>query len=341
MKTKVLTILKYLLFFAIGIFLVWWQFSKMSALQLSQFKESLKHANYWLVLPVTIMAILSHLSRAVRWKILMAPMGYKPRTSTTFYTIMTGYLVNTFLPRAGEILKCSLLSKYTKIPMNKLIGTVLVERAFDLFCYLILIIFTIIIQIKFVSQYIREKLSGLTSTKHGMPGWIKIIVFISLIIILIAFIKWLFKKYAHHPHIINVKGFHIGLTEGLRTIRHLKRRRWFLAHTLFIWTMYLLEIYTGFFALDATSHLNLINASTVLSLATLGMIVSPGGIGAFPLAVQEVLLLYNIDNVSFGWLIWGISTAIIIVGGIICFLLLIYQKKKIYEAATISRQENL
>lgn len=341
MKKKIITILKYTLFLALGIFLVWWQFSKMSNDQILQFKESLKHANYWLIIPVIIMALLSHLSRAVRWKILMAPMGYKPRTSTTFYTIMAGYLVNTFLPRAGEILKCSLLSKYAKIPMNKLIGTVLVERAFDLICYLMLIIFTILIQIRFVSEYVKDKLSGLTSTKHGMPGWIKIIAFISIIIIIVSFIKWVLKKYAHHSYIISLKGFHIGLSEGFRTIQHLKKRRWFLAHTFFIWSMYLLEIYTGFFALDATAHLNLINACTVLSLATLGMIVSPGGIGAFPLAVQEVLLLYNIDNVSFGWLIWGISTAIIIIVGIICFTLLIYQKKMLYEIDTTKRNENL
>ncbi|GAC1584835.1 MAG: lysylphosphatidylglycerol synthase transmembrane domain-containing protein [Ginsengibacter sp.] len=303
----------------------------MSKEQIIQFKESLKHANYWLIIPVIIMSLLSHLSRAMRWKLLMRPMGYLPKTSTTFFTIMTGYLVNTFLPRAGEILKCSLLSKYAKIPMNKLIGTVLVERAFDLICYLALILITIIIQINFVSQYVKTKLSGLVSNKHGMPPWIKLVVFISIVIIVIAIIKWIFKKYELHPYIVSIKGFHIGLKEGFRTITRLKKRRLFLAHTFFIWLMYLLEIYIGFFALEATSNLNIIHACSVLSLATLGMIVSPGGIGAFPLAVQEVLLLYNIDNVSFGWLIWGISTAIIIVAGIICFTLLIYQKKVIYE----------
>jgi hypothetical protein len=95
--------------------------------------------------------------------------------------------------------------------------------------------------------------------------------------------------------------------------------------------MYLLEIYIGFSALSATSHLGIIEACSVLSLATLGMIVSPGGIGAFPLAVQEVLLIYNVDNVSFGWLIWGVSTAIVIVVGLTCLGLLMYKNKKLNE----------
>ena len=109
MKKKIFTILKYTFFLALGFFLVWWQFDKMSALQKSQFYESLKNANYWLILPIVIMAILSHISRSVRWKILIEPMGYKPSTANTFYSVMSGYLANTFLPRAGEILKCSLL----------------------------------------------------------------------------------------------------------------------------------------------------------------------------------------------------------------------------------------
>jgi hypothetical protein len=96
--------------------------------------------------------------------------------------------------------------------------------------------------------------------------------------------------------------------------------------------MYTLEIYIGFSALSATSHLGIVQACSVLSLATLGMIVSPGGIGAFPLAVQEVLLIYNVDNVSFGWIIWGVSTGIIIVVGLISFGLLIYKNKKTNEA---------
>lgn len=96
--------------------------------------------------------------------------------------------------------------------------------------------------------------------------------------------------------------------------------------------MYLMQIYIGFSALSATAHLGITEAFSVLSLATLAMIVSPGGIGAFPIAVQEVLLIYNVDNISFGWLMWGISTVIIIVFGLISFGLLVYKNKRIHEA---------
>lgn len=332
MRKKFLLILKYLFFLALGFFLVWWQFDKMTALQKTQFFESLKHADYWLLVPVITMAILSHISRSVRWKIIIEPMGYKPSTANTFYAVMSGYLVNTFIPRGGELVKCHLLNRYEKIPMNKLVGTILIERAFDLVCYFVLIILTILIQIKHVSAFVKQKLSELAATKNGMPFWGKILIFILVIMALWVVVRWLFRKFSHHRYVINIKGFHIGLREGLGTLKNLKNRGWFIAHTLFIWLMYLLEIYVGFSALSATSHLGIVEACSVLSLATLGMIVSPGGIGAFPLAVQEVLLLYNIDNVSFGWLIWGVSTAIIIVAGLISFGLLLHKNKKLHEA---------
>ena len=105
--------------------------------------------------------------------------------------------------------------------------------------------------------------------------------------------------------------------------------------------MYLLQIHIGFSVLSATSHLGIAEACSVLSLATLGMIVSPGGIGAFPLAVQEVLLIYNVDNVSFGWLMWGVATAIIVVVGLICFGLLIYKNKRSNETKQTNIAETI
>ena len=325
-------------FLGLGIFLVWWQFSKMTADDKAQFSESLKHANYWLLLPVIILAIFSHISRAVRWKILIEPLGYHPSTATTFYSIMCGYFVNTFVPRGGEILRCSLMHRYEKIPMNKLIGTILIERVFDLVCYFVLIVFTILFQIKYVSHYINEKLEKLVASKNGSPFWLKVTGIILILILVVMGIKWIFKKYANHRHIISIKGFHLGLAEGFRTIKRLKNRGWFVAHTFFIWMMYILEIYVGFKSLAATSGLSVIHACSVLSLATLGMIISPGGIGAFPLAVQEVLKIYDINNISFGWMIWGVSTGIVLVGGIISFALLLYKSKRLHLTNSLKEE---
>jgi glycosyltransferase 2 family protein len=327
MKKKLISILKYTFFLGIGVFLMWWQFSKMTQFQKAQFEISLRHANYIYLIPVTILAILSYISRAIRWKILIEPMGYHPSTANTLYATMCGYFANTFVPRAGEILRCTMLGRYEKIPVNKLIGTILVERVFDLFCYFLIVVFTILIQVQTVSDFLQKKLEHFYNQKPIVPAWAKILIFLVVIGLAILLVKWLFKKHASHRHVIKLRGLHLGLKEGFSTIIHLKKRKAFIAHTIFIWAMYLLQIYIGFNALSATSSLGIEAAFSVLSLSTLAMIIAPGGIGAFPVAVQQVLLIYDIDNISFGWIIWGVTTAIIILSGIICFGLIIYTNK--------------
>jgi uncharacterized protein (TIRG00374 family) len=332
MKKKVVAILKYLVFLGIGIFLMWWQLSKMTPVQKLQFRDSLLHANYVIIIPIAIIAILSHISRAIRWKIMIEHMGYSPSTANTFYATMCGYFANTFIPRAGEILRCTLLARYEKVPVNKLIGTILVERFFDLFCYFLIIILTICIQLNTVSDFIKQKILLISNAKTVFPWWVVAIAVLLAGALVIVFIKWVLKRHSNHPHIIKLKGFHLGLKEGFTTILLLKKRKLFIFHTVFIWTMYLLEIYIGFYALSATTGLGLGAALSVLSLATLAMIVAPGGIGAFPVAIQQVLLIYSIDNISFGWLMWSVATGIIIVTGSISFALLVKNNKKKNEA---------
>ncbi|MGN6342726.1 MAG: lysylphosphatidylglycerol synthase transmembrane domain-containing protein [Ginsengibacter sp.] len=328
MKKTFFSILKYLFFLGIGAFLTWWQISKMTPLQKIQFKESLIHAHYIYILPVFLLTIMAHISRAVRWKILIEPMGYEPKTSNTFYAVMGGYFANTFLPRAGEILRCTLLSKYDKIPVSKLFGTILVERVFDLLCYFLLLIITFLIQIETVSDFVTGKMSKMTDVGRASSLWgILIIILISLAIIFFIS-RHILIKYKEHRLVIKLKGIHLGLKEGFTTILHLKKRKKFIAHSVFIWACYILQVYIGFSALDTTSSLGITAAFSVLSLVTLAMIVSPGGLGAFPVAVQQVLLIYNVDNISFGWLMWGVTTAIIIVVGLISFGLLIYQNRR-------------
>ncbi|MEP6949881.1 MAG: lysylphosphatidylglycerol synthase transmembrane domain-containing protein [Ginsengibacter sp.] len=331
MKKKIIAIFKYLVFLGVGIFLMWWQLSKMTAVQRLQFRESLQHANYIVILPIIIIAILSHISRAIRWKIMIEHMGYHPSTSNTFYATMCGYFANTFIPRAGEILRCTLLARYEKVPVNKLIGTILVERFFDLFCYILIIVFTICIQLDTVSDFIKKKVLLISNRNASFSWWILLLSVAVAAILVTIFVKWILKRHSNHRHIIKLRGFHIGLKEGFTSILLLKKRKLFLFHTAFIWTMYFLEIYIGFYALSATAGLGLGAALSVLTLATLAMIVAPGGIGAFPVAIQQVLLIYSIDNISFGWLMWSVATGIIIVAGSISFGLLIYNNKKSNE----------
>lgn len=333
MRKKISLLLQYFIFLGGGIFLIWWQFDKMTPAQFAAFKLALSSADYRILIPVIFMSVASHVSRSQRWRILIAPMGYKPSLVNTFGVTMVGYLANSFVPRLGEILKCTLLGKYEKIPVQKLIGTIVIERVFDVICYLIFIFFTVMIQYQLVGNFVKDKVIGLMITNTGTPLWAKALLIIGIIFITIYLLRFILKKYAAGKIFQRINIFFAGLKEGIASIKKLQQRGWFLLHTLFIWTMYLLQIYVGFLAIPAVAHLGLNAACSVLTLATLAMIVTPGGIGTFPTAIFLVLTLYKIDQSTgeaFGWLMWGATTFIVLFFGLLsmCLLYFINTKKQ-------------
>ena len=342
MRKRFYSLLQYVIFLGAGIFLIWWQLKSMTAAEKTTFYAALSNANYWLMVPVVFMSLLSHLSRSLRWKLLMEPLNYHPSTKNTFASTMVGYLANAAIPRLGEVLKCSLLARYEKLKIDKLFGTILLERTFDMLCYLVFIGITVLIQINLVGGYVLEKLEK-AGEGAVLPVWAKLILLVVLLWAVFKGVKWLGKKFPHNKIIVKVGNFISGMAAGFTTIKNLKKRKAFLAHTFFIWAMYLLQIYIGFSALEGTAHLSLKAAFSVLSFATLAMIITPGGIGSFPIFVMETLLIYAIASpvgIAFGWLLWGANTAIVIVAGLLSILLLPYINKHKHEVHTSHTGEN-
>lgn len=330
MRKKVFSILQYIIFLGGGIFLVWWQLRSMTADEKAEFNNALWSVDYWLMLPVIVMSLLSHLSRSMRWKLLMEPLGYDPKLKNVFASTMVGYLANSAFPRLGEVLKCTLLARYEKLKFDKLFGTILVERAFDFVCYLIFIGITILLQIDLIGGYVNEKIQAM-GTSSGIPFWAKMMLIVAAIAAMFFLLKWLVKSFPDNKVIAKVNAFLKGIGAGFASIKNLKHKKMFLLHTLVIWALYMLQIYIGFSAMEGTGHLSIKAAFSVLSLATLAMIATPGGIGSFPIFVMETLLIYSIASPlgkAFGWLIWGVNTSIVIVAGLISLILLPYMNRQ-------------
>ncbi len=346
MNKKALSIIQYIIFLGGGLALVWWQLKGMKPAEKEEFYSALSNAKYWVAIPVVIMSLLSHLSRSMRWKILLEPLGYNPALKNVFAVTMIGYLANSAVPRLGEVLKCTFLARYENLKVDKLVGSIILERIFDLICFVIFIAITVLIQIELVGGFFKEQLVSL-SKGSGQKTWIKISLIIVIGFALIYITRYFFKKYPEKKIVRKIKGFISGLIQGFSAIMKLKRRKEFLAHTIFIWTMYLLQIYVGFSAMDSTSGLGIQAAFSVLTLATVAMIITPGGIGSFPIFVMQTLVIYNISEPhgkAFGWLLWGANTLIYIIFGLTSLLLLPYlnrNKNKNENKSHISKPESL
>lgn len=289
MNKTVSTILKTVLFLGFGGFLF---YRALSGEDLSEIWQNIKGANKGWILLSMICGLLSHAIRALRWNLLLQPLGYKATFAGSFHAVIIGYLVNIGLPRVGEVARPAVLNKLEHIPFNKLVGTVVVERVVDLIVTLVLTIAIFFIQFNLISDYFDSQFSSL-DTSTSLIYVIFGIFFVVILFVIYKKREWFYKL----PLIHQFRSFIEGLFDGVKTIRRLERNGLFIAYSLLIWLMYFCMPYFILFALDGTSHLGLSAGLTVLLFGTAAMIVPvPGGIGPFEYFVPVALNLYGIGS---------------------------------------------
>ncbi len=333
MKIKWISVLQYLLFLGIGIFLVWWSLQQIPTDKWEEFKDSLKKANYWLMIPVFFVLSASHLLRSMRWRILMKPMGFSPKLPNVFFAVMIGYLANLAIPRLGEVLKCTILARYEKIPAEKLIGTIVIERAFDVISLAIVFLTAFILQYDIIGEYGIELSKKLFNGQSGNFSIAKLGISIAIIIFIILLVKKLFQYFNHLSIVLAIKKIIRGIWEGLTSIQHLQQKGRFIAYSVMIWLLYIIGTWIGLLATEGSSHLGLPTAISALAFASIGMIITPGGIGAYAFFLAKVL---EKNGVSFeigfanGTLQWFAQFLIVLIVGFCCLALLPwYNKNKI------------
>jgi uncharacterized protein (TIRG00374 family) len=343
MSKRFRTILQYVFFLGLGIFLVWWSIRDLNAGKRSQIRESIRTARYILVVPVFIILFLSHYVRGLRWRLLIEPLGHMPSKWNAFFAVLIGYLTNQAVPRLGEAVKCTVLSKYENIPVDKLIGTIILERLIDALTLLGIFGITLALQPGLYSQIMDTFFHrGTDDTAKKIPLWI--IGMIGIGIIGVAVIAWMIIKKKKFSDLQKLAaGIWKSVWQGITTIRHLKRRSFFIFLTILLWSLYLLAGYIGFKALRETEMYGIKEAFTILSAGSIGMIVpTPGGIGAYAYLVQKTMELYGVNQgiaLAFGWILWLVQTSVILLGGLFSFIALPWRNKSKKHAVVVLHEE--
>lgn len=339
MKKTIFNILRFSFFLGIGIFFIWLFMRNLTHGQKQEIFQSLKIANYYWIVAAIFLGTLSHLSRTLRWKILMEPLGYKPRTSNVFMAVMIGYLANLALPRLGEVSRCGILTRYEKIPFNKSFGTVITERAIDMLSFILLFFLMLITQSGKLQIYIEQKIYEPLQRKFNLaadPDFFLIIVLIVVVATGILMFLIIRRKFRHTTIYMKFSALFTGFLEGIRSLAKVKRPYQFIAHTFFIWFLYLLMAYIVFFSLKDTSGLGLDAGLAVLIFGSIGIMIVQGGIGIYPAIVAETLFIYSIPattGYALGWLIWSSQTIMILLAGVFSLLLLPVLNKSTYDKA--------
>lgn len=338
MNSRLKSILKFLFFFGLGIFLIWFSVRNLTEKDKTEIGNSLKQANYfWLLLSVLIGAF-SNVIRAIRWKMLLAPLNHHPKTSNTFFAVMVGYLANYAFPRLGEISRCGILTRYEKIPFEQALGTVIVERIVDVLCFLLIAGIVFLVQFETMFNFMNENLFSKISEKFSGNSTLLVASVACLIIATVLF--FILRKKISAALGGKAKKIIDGFTNGLKTIAQVKSPFWFVFHSLFIWLCYYVMFYVCFFSLPETGGVKFDAVITAFLLGTVMVMVTPGGIGAYPLAVQGVLVFYLVSsNIGYalGWLAWLCQfVSNVAFGTLSLFLLPVMNKEKNASDAKIA-----
>lgn len=309
---------------ALGVFLIWYSISKLSPADIQSIKTSFTTANYWWVALSLVFGILSHLSRAYRWRFLLEPLGYKPSYINCILTVLIAYLLNLLIPRSGEIARAVSIKKYENIPFEKAIGTIVAERVSD-----VIMLFSI----TGIAFFLQAELMGsyLFKEDEGSDSYLKIIFL--LIFPLVGILTYNLLKKSTHPFIVKIFLFIKGLIDGVKSIFTMKKKWEFIFHTLFIWLMYVLMFYTVTFALPETTNLPFAAIIVGFVVGGFSMALTNGGLGTYPVFVASALILYNIEDNparAFGWIMWTAQTLMVIIfGGLSLLLIPIYNRYRL------------
>ena len=335
-----LKILKFLLFIGVGAFFVWISIRKLTPEDVQHLKDSaaqVTRGTAWVALLCAFLAgAVSNYIRALRNRQLLEPLGYNTRRSMVFYSVMVCYLANYVFPRLGEVLRCSFLQRYEKVPFEKSLGTVVTERAVDFILMVLIIVTALLLNTGLLDTLsiggvtLRETISGkASSAAHSHTLLIVGITAVVFIGVAILTRKWWSKV----RFFVKIKDFFVGIWQGLISIKDVKHPWLFVFYSLFIWVLWILETVFCFQAFDFLSGYTFVMMFSVFAMGNFGFIIGPGGIGVYPLIVAAMITLYSgpeyyAPGLAAGWIGWGVQTLQVLVLGLFSLAATAFVKRK-------------
>jgi glycosyltransferase 2 family protein len=261
--------------------------------------DDFKSTNLFWIGAVLLAFTISNISRAIRWNMLIRPLGYAPRLINSFLVIIVAYFANLGLPRIGEVVRGAMIAQYEKIPVEKAMGTIVTDRIVDVLSLLSVIGLAFILQFDTLWGYLKEQLGNGDEADGGGSIFSNPIVMVLLAGILAIAVLFfaLRKKIKESAFFQKIRTILKGFGEGLQSIRKLERPGWFLFHSLNIWLMYFLMTYFCFFSFAPTAHLGPVAGLMVFVFGAFGIVIpTPGGMGSFHFLAMAALALYGINE---------------------------------------------
>ncbi|GBU08110.1 dolichol-P-glucose synthetase [Bacteroidales bacterium] len=287
----------------------------------------IKDANFGILAFSLLFGLASNIIRAFRWKLLISPLGYSPKTSNLVYAVLGNYAINFVLPRAGEVWRCGVISQKEEIPFSKLLGTLIVDRLFDTIAVALIIMGACILNIGFFVSYFDQNPHILQFLERIFSSvWLYVGIVASVGVVFL-----IFKIFKESAIIKKITSFFVGIGNGLQAVWKMKQKSLFLLYTLGIWVGYFCYFYITFFAFGFTRDLGIVAGLIVFAMSSLGVAApTQGGVGAWHFMVISSLVILGVADESaraFAFAVFFIQSLWVILCGIYGIFALSVTKK--------------
>jgi hypothetical protein len=320
MKAK--QVLTYVVSLGIGVVLFYGAFSFIDDKE--ALWDTMRSARWEGIAASFVMGYLAIVSRGLRWGILLEPLGRKAGKARSVHAVAFAYFANTFVPRSGELARCAALNQTDDIPVDELFGTVISERVID---FAFLVVLTAAAVLGNLPAFI-QLLDGAV-----LPDLSKLIALGAIALGIVGVGVWKRKALMALPFAQRIADFLAGVWNGLNSIRRMKQKGRFMAHTFFIWCMYFLMAWVIFKSFDEVQDITVLQALFIMVAGGFGMVIpAPGGVGSYQWAVMSGFMALGFGKalgLAVANIIWFTQTAMIVtMGGIAYIYLLVYRLRK-------------
>lgn len=265
---------KYILSATIAALLLWFSFRDV---EWTAFIEGVKSCRWEFILLSMAGGASAFWLRAARWRQLLLPLDPGTKRITTFNGINIGNISNFVFPRIGEFVRCGVITRRTTVTYDRVLGTVVLERGWELLVMLMMLAITLIAGYGRFGSFFVEQIWIPLSQKLNM-WWVVCGVLVGLSAS--AAIVWKYRT--RNAFCGKVAGIFKGLMQGFSSCLRMDRKWMFFAYTAFIWVMYWFMAACTVWAAPFLSHLDVVDALFLSLVGGLGFAVPvPGGIGAF------------------------------------------------------------